>query len=402
MAAIICLVLAGLLTTPAAVAYWGQRTLNDAQRYVDTVQPLVSSPEVQDVIATKVTDAIEQQVDIEATLNNVFAGVITDRPRLEQLVGPLSAAVNGLIDREVRAFIASDEFADLWTRVNTRAQQALQRVLQGEASGAVSLQGEQVVLDVDEVIDRVKERLVERGLTLVENVPIPKTDRQIVLMEAPQVKQLRTIYAFGNPLARWLLPIVAALYLTAFVLARRRPRMTVAIGAALAANALLVALALSIGRQLFVNQLAGTLFAQASRVFFDTLLAYLQRGQQVLLGLGLVLVVAGWFAGRNKYGTAVRSTVTGGLESTGTRLADGPIGGSGRWVEANVGWLRAAVGVLGAVVLFWGNNVSSSRFWWSLALVLVLLALVQVLVGAGRGSGVPPTSRQEPAPRETG
>ena len=45
----------------------------------------------------------------------MFAGVITDRPRLEQLVGPLSAAINGLIDREVRAFIASDEFADLWT-----------------------------------------------------------------------------------------------------------------------------------------------------------------------------------------------------------------------------------------------------------------------------------------------
>ena len=91
--------LAALLTTPAAVAYWGQRTLNDTQRYVDTVGPLVNSPEVQDAIATKVTDAIEQQVDIEAILNEVFAGVITDRPRLQQLVGPLSAAVNGLIDR---------------------------------------------------------------------------------------------------------------------------------------------------------------------------------------------------------------------------------------------------------------------------------------------------------------
>ena len=90
VAAVICVVLAGLLTTPAAVAYWGQRTLNDTQRYVDTVGPLVDSPEVQDVIATKVTDAIEKQVDIEAILNNVFAGVITDRPRLEQLVGPLS------------------------------------------------------------------------------------------------------------------------------------------------------------------------------------------------------------------------------------------------------------------------------------------------------------------------
>ena len=62
-----------------------------------------------------------------------------------------------------------------------------------------------------------------------------------------------------------------------------------------------MALALTIGRQLFV-QLGGTLFSEASRVLFDTLLAYLQRGQQVLLGLGLVLVVAGWFAGLNKYG----------------------------------------------------------------------------------------------------
>ena len=29
IAAAICLVLAALLTTPAAIAYWGQRTLND-------------------------------------------------------------------------------------------------------------------------------------------------------------------------------------------------------------------------------------------------------------------------------------------------------------------------------------------------------------------------------------
>ena len=43
------------------------------------------------------------------------------------------------------------------------------------------------------------------------------------------------------------------------------------------------------------------------------------------------------------------------------------------------------MGVLGAVVLLWGNDVSPSRLLWSLVLVLVLLALVQVLGGAGRG-----------------
>jgi len=391
--AVVCVVLAALLMTPAAVAYWGQRTLNDTERYVATVGPLVNSPEVQDVLATKVTDAIQQQVDIEAILNDVFAGVITDRPRLQQLVGPLSAAINGLIDRQVREFIASDAFAELWTAANTRAQQSLHRVLTGDESGVVSLQGEQIVLDVSEVIDRVKQRLVDRGLTIVEKVPVPDKDRQIVLMEAPQMKQLRTIYAFANPLAQWLIVFVALLFLAALLLAYRRPRMTVIIGVLVAANALFVALALSVGRQLFIDQLAGTDFGPASAVFYDTLLTYLDRGWQVFLWVGLILVAVGWFAGSNRFGTAVRTSVARGLEGVGAAVADTPVGVAGRWTAANARWLRIVVAALGVVVLLWGNNMSPSRVFWSFALVVLLLALVQVLVGAGRQ-----TAASRPAP----
>ena len=390
---VVCVVLAVLLTTPGLVAFWGQRTLNVGQRYLDTVGPLVNSPEVQDAIATTVTNAIEQQVDIEAIVNEVFAGVITDRPRLQKLVGPLSGAVNGLIDSEVRQFVASDAFADIWVRVNTRAQQALVRLLKGEEeTGAVSLQGDQVVLDVSDIIDQVKQRLVARGLTIVENVPIPDVDKQIVLLEAPQLEQARTIYAFANPVARWLILVVAALYLAAFLLSRRRPRMTVIIGVALVANALLLAWSLSIGRQLFINELAGTVFGPASSVFYDTLGAYLERGWQVLGWLGLILVVVGWFTGSNASGTAVRTTLSGGLESVGAQLADGSLGGAGRWVAANARWLRVAVGVLGVVVLLWGTDVSVSQLFWSLLLVVVLLAVVQVLVGAGRGADRRPSA----------
>ena len=68
IAAVVCVVLAALLTTPAALAYWGHRTLTDTQRYVDTVGPLVNAPQVQDAIATTVTDAIKSRVDVEAIL----------------------------------------------------------------------------------------------------------------------------------------------------------------------------------------------------------------------------------------------------------------------------------------------------------------------------------------------
>ena len=387
IAAAVCLVLAALLTVPASFAYWGQRTINDGQRYVETVGPLVDSPEVQTAIATRVTAAIQEQVDVEAILNQAFAGVTQDRPRLSLLVGPIAGAVNGLIQTQVQNFVASDAFHDLWLEVNTRAQQRLVQLLNGEDSGAVQVQGGEVVLDLSTIIDQVKQRLVDRGLTFVQHAPdIPAADQQIVLLQSDQLKQVRTIYAFSNPVAKWLLPVVALLFLGGLLLSRRRPRTTVIIGVVLAANALLVALLLSIGRQLFINQLSGTVFGPASTVFYDTLLSYLERGQHVMLWLGLILVAVGWFAGRTKTGVAARTTVTSGLETVGGALADTRVAGAGRWTAANAVWLRIVAGVLALIVLLWGANVSVSRLFWSVVLVGVLLAAIQVLVGAGRSA----------------
>ena len=404
VAVIVCLVLAALLTVPAGIAYWGQRTINDGQRYVATVGPLVDSPEVQAAITTKVTDAIQSQVDVEALLNQAFAGVIQDRPRLQLLIGPLAGAVNGLIETQVRSFIASDAFRQFWIEANTRVQQRLVQLLKGETSGAVSIQGGQVVLDVSDVIDQVKQQLVDRGLTFVANAPqLPDQNRQIVLLDSPQLKQVRTIYAFSNPVARWLLPVVALLYLAALLLSRRRPRTTVIIGVLFAANALLLALLLSIARQLFVDQLSGTTFGPASRAFFDQLLTYLERSQRMLLWLGLLLVVVGWYAGRTLSALAVRATTTRTLESAGGPLGDTSAAPAGRWTLANATWLRIAAAVVGVVVLFWGNNASPTRLFWSVVVVLALLVVIQVLVGIGRSAatpaaGVPPVDGPDDGP----
>ncbi len=384
IAAAICVLLAAMLFTPAAIAYWANRTLTDTERYVNTVGPLVESAAVQDVVANKVIAAIEGQVDVEAIVTEVFGPVIKDAPRLHALVGPLAGAINGLIEREVREFIASDAFADAWIAANTRAQQAFVRLLEGDDSGALSLQEDQVVLDVSSVIEQVKQRLVARGLTMVENLPIPDVDKQIVLMEAPRLKQARTIYAFANPVAQWMIVVVVALYLAALLLARRRARMTVIIGVALIANALLVGLALSIGRQLFINGFAGTEFSAASSVFYDQLLTYLQRGWHVFLGLGLILVLVGWLSGPNPSGTSVRTSLSGSLRRMGASLSEQTaVSATGRFVAPNVKWLRVIVGLLGAVVLMWGNEISVHRLLWSAGLTLVLIAALEVLVGAG-------------------
>jgi hypothetical protein len=161
--------------------------------------------------------------------------------------------------------------------------------------------------------------------------------------------------------------------------------MAVAIGAALAGNALVLGFALSVGRQLFINDLAGTTFGPASGVFYDTLLVYLRQGVRVVACLGLVLVVAGWFSGRNSTGTAVRSTVSAALVNAGSRLSAGSARGVGRWVAANATSLRVVAGIVGVVGLMWGNEATPTRLLWSTLAVVGLLVAIQVLVGVGRG-----------------
>ncbi len=392
ISALICFILAAVLTTPAALAFWGQRTLTNTQRYIETVGPLVQSPQVQEAIGSAAIQTFEQQVDIEAILNNVFAQVLTDRPRLQLLVGPLASGVNSLIEREVREFVASDTFADLWVAAQTRAQQALVRVMEGDTSGAVSLQGDKLVLDIGEVLDQVKQRLIARGLTVLQNVPIPDVNKQIVLMDAPQLAQARTIYAFTKPVASWLLPTVVLLYLIAFAVARRRPLITAAIGVSLAVNALSIAFMLTVGERLFVNAFSGTLLAPATTVIYVQLLAFLTRGWQVILWLGIILLAAGWFAGITKSGTTSRRWVSSGLRTGGAGVGTEALAPTGRWVGANVGWLRVVAVAVGFVVLLWGLDTSVSRLVWSAVLVVALLALIELLAGTEAG-------RRRPRPR---
>ncbi|SDU78898.1 hypothetical protein SAMN04488563_5887 [Jiangella alkaliphila] len=81
----------------------------------------------------------------------------------------------------------------------------------------------------------------------------------------------------------------------------------------------------------------------------------------------------------------VRARLSDGLEDAGAAQATGPAGEAGSWVRANAQWLRVAVGVLGSIVLLWGNEVTVQRLLWSLLLTVALLGAIQVLIGAGGG-----------------
>ena len=378
IAATIVYIIAVALLPIAIIAFWAQRTVTDTQQYAETVQPLAYNEQVQDSVAIFVTEKIEEQIDTEALVQQIFGGLIEQAPALKALVPVVSGAIDSLIAQVVDRLVRSDAFAALWGSATTAAQQGLLAILEGRDSGAISLQGDNVVLDISSVIDAVKQGLVEQGFEAAANIDIPVAEQQVVLFQSPELAQLRTLYSFTKPLMTWLVFAVVALFVLAVVIARRRPRMVAWVGGAILVVGGVLIIALDIGKGVFVNSLDGTPFEQASTVFYDTLLQFLYAAAAVTLLLGIILLVVGLYLCQARWAVALRGSVNGLAGKIGGTIPEGPVTRSGAWIAQNARWLRVAVAVLFAVIVVWGGQLSVDRTLIAALIALILLAIIQV------------------------
>ena len=121
IAATIVYIIAVALLPIAIIAFWAQRTVTDTQQYAETVQPLAYNEQVQDSVAEFVTQKIEEQVDTEALVQQIFGGLIEQAPALQALVPVVSGAIDSLIAQVVDRLVRSDAFAALWGSATTEA-----------------------------------------------------------------------------------------------------------------------------------------------------------------------------------------------------------------------------------------------------------------------------------------
>jgi hypothetical protein len=384
IAAVVALILGLGLLPLGTVTYWGHRTISDAQRYIETVGPLANSPEVQDSISTFLSNKIEQQVDPAAVVQEAFGGLLEDYPSLRALVPIVAGAIDALIKQVVDRLVRSDAFKTLWDIANTAAQRSLLALLEGNPSGPVTLQGDEVVLDVSNLLDEVKAGLVARGFQAAERINFPAADRQIVLLEAPQVAQLRTIYSLTSAVAAALIYVVALLLLLAIVLARRRARMVAWVGGGVTGAAGVLIIGLGIGQSVFVNTLAGTPLGPASQVFYDQLLTFLYGAAYTLVVLGIILLVVGLYLCGARWAVELRAGINAQADDIAGTIPPGPITTWGAWVAENARWLRIGVAVLFTIIVIIGQDLSLARTLWGAVISLVLLAVIQVWAAAGR------------------
>ena len=375
IASLIVFVLAVILTIPALVGHWGHRTVIDAGRYIETVGPLGTSTEVQEAVATAVKDAVLERVDTEKQVDELLSGLFPDRPIVQNLSAPIAAGINSAIGALIDRFVESDAFEKLWITLNTGLQRGLVAILSGETDGTVRLEGDQIVLDISSLLGEVQQYLVDEGITAAANITIPDSDRTIVLAESPALAQIRFVYSLTSPLLEWFPVIIAALFALSIWLSRRRARTVVATGVVLVVSGLLVWQGLNIGEGAFVDQLAGTVFAPASAVFWTTLFAYLVAGTKAVTLLGVAVIVAGWLSGRTSSARYLRGHLTRGLEEISGRLPEGLQGS----LAGSISWLRWVVYGIGIVIVMISDVLSPSSVLWTVALTAGLVTLTELL-----------------------
>ena len=377
IAAVLIFVIAAALTPIAMVGHWGHATVVNSEQFIATVVPLADSPEVQAAVTEAVTEAIVKQVDTSAIVGDFLGGLLNNEQLSSALSAPIAAGVNKLIGQIVEGFITSDAFQKLWITLASAIQKSVVAILEGGNEGPVQMQGDQLVLDITDLLTAVQAQLVSQGVTIADKVTVPDSDRQIVLFEAPAVAQLQFIYSLASPVLQWFPLLIAILFGLAITLARRRPRMVLAVGLALVVAGGLTTWGLGLGETFFVDQLAGTVFGGASGIFWNTLLNYLIIGLQSLLIFGVVVAVAGWFAGRSRPAVKLRAHLVAGLTEIGSSL---PANGLSAFLRARadaVRWIITAVLVFALVV---GDVMSLNRMIWLLLLTGGLFTLLQVLI----------------------
>lgn len=380
----VLIVIACVLAPLSVTSVWASSTLSDTQHYVDTVAPLAKDPAVRNAVADDVTAAILDNIDAQAVTNDVLAALAAQPrvpPRVANLLPALSVPLTNGIENftrdQVDKVLASPQFATVWEQVNRVAHEQVVKVLEGNAGGAVSAQGNQITLQLGPIIALVKDRLVAQGFTLAQN--IPAIDKTFVLVQSGSISKMQRIYQLLNTLGTWL-PFIALAFLAGGIaLARDRRRALVKGSLGVVAAMVTLGALLAIARLWYVGATPGNvLTSSAAGEVFDTLVRFLRTGLRATAVLFLIIALAGFLSGPSAGAVRTRRFFEGGIGSMrGSAEAAGwNPGWVGTFAYAHKQALRIAAVIAGGLVLMFWTRPSA---WVVIVTAFVVLLFVLVV-----------------------
>lgn len=340
--AIALALIAALLIALAVPALWLNRMVTDTDVYVETVAPLAEDPDIQNAVAAAASDAIIETVDAQTRLEQLLP------ENLQILAVPAGQAVNQFITKQSLNLVQSDQFAQLWEKVNRVSHQALVSAVTGRDTGAVGVEAGVITLDVGVLASELKTRLEDAGLGLASRIPTD-IDRQIVLYESPALAQMTSVFDVIARVALMLPVLGIALAAAAVGLAANRRKAVLWLGGTVAVFAILPLQALYVSQTFVTSQLyeLAAIPTPAAESAFEIIFRDLVTADRALIALGIVLWLGALLAGPARWATALRSGLSGGIGGLASHLE---LGGFGAWVRARKRALRVAGFALVALI----------------------------------------------------
>lgn len=383
----IVLVVAVLLAPIAAMGTWARLQLVDADRFVATFAPLAEDPDVQDFVADQVTAAIDEQVDLDAVVGELFDGLraLDLPPRATAALGlleaPAASGLSSLIDGVVHDVVSSQQFADIWAETLRFTHERAVAILQDEPGTALELSDDGVLsVDVGAVVERVKEALAERGAGVADLIPV--IDRTIPVVQADALVLVRTVYQIAVTAGFWLPWVVLGLVVLGVLLAVNRPRALFWTSAGFAVVFFLLAAGMGIGRGFFVSAVSPSIVtAAAAESLFDQLTALLGSTIVALALVGALIALWAWLAGSSRSALTVRRVTESGFGALRDAAEARGIstGRFGRSVDRYRGAILIAGMAIGVLILLATRPVTFGAVLGVAIGVLVLTILVELL-----------------------
>lgn len=355
----ICIVVAAILVPISIVTAWARVQLVEEEAFVATLAPLADDPAVQALVSDETMDAINAQVDFDQLTSDVFTGIadLGVPPRVAQLLdllqAPAADGLENLVDGAVTRVVESDAFADVWATATRAAHRALTTAATSDGGGLVVRTDDGVGIQLGAIVETVKQRLLDRGVSAAQL--IPAVDRVVIIGEGDNLAAIRAGYALATTLGWWLPVLTLALFGAGIAVARRRSVAVLGTGLGLAIGAGGLAVALAIGdTAMGIVATDLDLSPSALDVIYDQLVGAMTQTAIVLCLLGVFVAVLGWAMGRSAGAEGARRAVRSMNSSARRQLAARGLdtGGFGAWLARYRVLVRSVIAVLAVLWLF--------------------------------------------------
>lgn len=379
---VVLVVVACILAPIAGTAIWINNQVTKTDRYVRTVKPLASDPNIQAAIADNVTRTLFANVDVAGRAREVLPA------RAKVFAPAVASGLHNFVENTTAGFLASDAFQRLWVEINTRAHKQLVKVLTGKGGKLVETKNGQVVVNLAPALARVEQRLHDRGINIFDKVPPSAIPSNFVILDSKQLEQGQRGVRLLKALAIALPILVLALLAAAIAISERRRRTLLQASLGIAASMAVLGALLTIGRSIYLDQIAGpNLPRDAASAFYEVLVHYLRLGIRIVAAIALLVAAGAFLSGPSRTAVAVRGWFGSAGDRTGV-----PTSPFGHWVADNKTALRAGAIVLPLAILLLWNSPSLAFLIVMVVLALVLLLAVEFFSrGAPAGHGTPPS-----------